>query len=540
MKRAALYVRVSSAGQVRDGYSLSFQEQILQEFCQREALVVTGVYRDGGQSGSTTQRRELTRLIADARQRCFDLVLIFRVDRFSRDPLDLLALVRELEAQGIKLRSVTEAVDAGDPAGELMLTMLGAIGKFVRRNLIQNAMLGKMKRAETGRYTGGQIPFGFVVGPSGAYQPDRTPWWNGHTRAEVVEKVYALYLQAAAGGGGCGAVARKLNELGVPGPKSAWGHSSVYQILTNPCYAGDFAYNKRSHPLHRRAQGRRPQDWVWVRAAHEPVVAPAMWARVQELLRTGRGGGSRSPSDRDPARDLMTGFLRCGQCGAALTPRRPHRSQRHLYYTCASRYSTRRRQAGAVCRTFPWLRAADLENLVWPALVAATTTADWMQCLVPLLSPGRAPDLARVQAEVARQERRLEALAEQEMILTTAFAEGRLPADLWQKQLERLQAERAMATDGLARDRAQLADWQSQAPLPVCPSQLQRRLQAALGEWSTLAERRDALSILVGPGGIRVQADGTVELDLRVGLPVVLEPSPLQLPYRQDRHSDQK
>lgn len=523
MQRAALYVRVSSQGQVRDGYSLAFQEEILQEFCQRESLTVAGLYRDGGESGSTTNRKGLSRLIEDARRNLFDVVLIFRVDRFSRDPVDLLALVRELEGRGIRLRSVTEAVDAGDPAGELMLTILGAIGKFVRQNIIQNAMLGKAKRAETGRYTGGSIPFGYVVDEGGSYQPDQRHWWNGRSAAAVVALLFDLYIKTASQGGGCSRVAQSLSALGVPPPRAAWNHAGVYQMLKNPCYAGDFAYNRRSHPLHKRSRQVEPEDWVLVQNAHPPLVERSTWERVQELLAKNRTGG-RAPG---AATDVVAGFLRCGQCGAALTPRRPSRSQRYLYYTCASRYSERRRREGGACSRFPWLRGDRLGRLIWEGLVRAATSQERVEQIRRWAAASRGPDVAEAEGALARLGRRLTGLESQAMALTTAYAQGTLPEYLWQRQLARVEQERGATAAGRHEAEQRLAELRSQSADVLPPEQMQAYLRRRLLDGLTLAERRDALALLVGSRGIRVMPDGTVEVKVQASLgPVTEEDGP--------------
>lgn len=90
--RAALYIRVSSAGQVRDGYSLELQEEMLRSFCDREGMAIAQVYREGGQTGSNLDRERLRQPVTGAEAGLFDMVLIFRVDRFSRDPADLRGL----------------------------------------------------------------------------------------------------------------------------------------------------------------------------------------------------------------------------------------------------------------------------------------------------------------------------------------------------------------------------------------------------------------------------------------------------------------
>lgn len=513
MKRAALYVRVSSQGQVRDGYSLAFQEEILREFCKREEMVVAETYRDGGQSGSTTHRKDLLRLIEDARQSRFDVVLIFRVDRFSRDPVDLLALVRELENRRIKLRSVTEAVDASDPAGELMLTILGAIGKFVRQNIIQNAMLGKTKRAETGRYTGGKVPFGFVAGETGIYEPDQSPWWNGLSAAEVAQLVFTTYVRLARESGGCGSVAQELNRVGVPGPKTIWATAAIHQMLTNPCYVGDFTYNKRSHSLNKASQVHRPEEWTVVHGAHAPIVDRATWDQVQALLKQNKTYGGRQANEA--GKDLIVGFLRCGECGSSLSGRRTTGKQNYTYYTCLSRFSERRTREGTACESFPYLRGPDLEKLIWTTLTETASSPSRIAELRARMKADVGPQLAEAEVAVRRLQKRTEQLQQQSMTLTTAFAEGKLPEYLWQQQLQRLESERRGLDDRLLQANAQVAELRAQSPISLSVEAIQAYLQGAVANRITLAEKREALTLLVGHRGIRVMRDGVIDFDLK-------------------------
>jgi site-specific DNA recombinase len=539
VRRAALYVRVSSQGQVREGYSLSFQEEILREWCRRESVAVAGIYRDGGESGSTIRRRGLTQLIGDARQRLFDLVLIFRVDRFSRDPLDLLTLVRELEARGIRLRSVTEAVDAGDPAGELMLTILGAIGKFVRENIVQNAMLGKRKRAEEGRYAGGTVPFGYLVGASGTYRPDERPRAGGPSAAASVRSLFALYRRVASEGGGCQRVARLLAEQGIPPPRSAWGHATVHQILRNPVYAGDFVYSRRSHRLNRPARRSEPSEWVLVRDAHEALIPRGEWEEVQRLLQARKGGRCRRAAEPAPALpgSALAGFLRCGHCGAALTPRRPSRGPCRVYYTCASRYSAGRLREGSACRHFPWLRGDRLESLIWEGAVRLATDDATVKALGARLAGGTADGAERKAVRLA--ERRLAGLLQQADRLAAAFLQGEMPEHLWRRQLQRLEAERAAAE--AEADRARRETVRAERRPAISREQIGLLLRETM-EGLAVSLRREALGILVGPRGICISPEGEVRLAVRIPVPGGESP-PAQSrtdPSRQDGNADQE
>lgn len=518
MPRAALYTRVSSLGQARDGYSLEYQREILHAFCEREALAIHRVYEDGGRSGSNTQREGLQELIADARQGSFDVVLIFRVDRFSRDPLDLLALVQELNRRNIRLRSVTEAVDANDPAGELMLTILGAIGKFVRQNIIQNAMLGKRKRAETGRYTGGRVPFGFAVSDGGTLEPDSSIWWRDKPAADVARMVFEIYEEMAhLGQGGAAAVADRLIQLEVPAPETRWNAASIIQILRNPAYAGDLAYNKRSHNLNKPSQVNDPKDWITVRGAHQAIVPRPLWDRAQALRQHNRRGGRR-PEHGDPY--LLAGYVRCATCGSALTPRRTGDGS-YIYYTCASRYNHARRRDGTYCTDFPFLRMEELDALVWGFVVRLATQTDTVHGLLARQREESLPRLRQAEKELEGLQRRLDGYGAQEMRITTAFAEGKLPEELWLKQLSRLRQEREQLTASVKAARQSVDDLLQQPALVLDAEAVQGYLTRVLtGREMGVVEKRQALSLLIGEKGIRVSKTGEVDIDLRLPLPL--------------------
>lgn len=515
--RAALYIRVSSMGQVRDGYSLEFQEQILREFCERENYTVAELYSEGGVSGATTQRKELSRLIDDAKARRFDIVLIFRVDRFSRDPVDLLALVRTLEGSKIRLRSVTEAVDASDPAGELMLTILGAIGKFVRANIIQNAMLGKTKRAESGKYTGGKVPFGYMVCETGKYEPDQSRWCEGFTKAELVRKVFELYCEAyAKHEPGPEYICQWMNSHGVPAPDGTgqgWVKTTFQQWFKNPVYTGAFAWKKRSYPNNKQQVIINPQEeWVIVPGSHEAIVPQEIYNQVEEIRKLCRAGGRRRGHVEG---GLLTGFACCSLCGSTLSFRDP--KQGHFnYYTCGSKVNDSRRRRGEDCRDFPYIRCMDLEETVWGKIREVAGDPATVQELLGAMYAGVAPRLEAVEKDLAAYRKRLAEIEEEQMTLTTAFAQKRLPEHLWEKQLERLEKDRDLVDRQRRQAEADRAELRRHPSLALDPLQVIRYMQRIFSDGiMTQEEKRRALGLLIKGKGIVVAPDGQIRITLQ-------------------------
>ncbi|MBI4801114.1 MAG: recombinase family protein [Elusimicrobia bacterium] len=125
--KTALYLRVSTEDQAKEGYSLEVQRETLEAFAKREGFEVYKVYSDDGISGYTSDRRpELAALLADAKGGKFGLVLVSKLDRFSRNLKDLLNLVDELCSYGAGFKSAGEPFDTTTSAGKLMFQQLGS------------------------------------------------------------------------------------------------------------------------------------------------------------------------------------------------------------------------------------------------------------------------------------------------------------------------------------------------------------------------------------------------------------------------------
>ena len=133
--KTAIYIRVSTEDQAKEGYSLEVQREYLESFAIREGNEVVKVYCDEGISAYSTRREALQQLLKDAKDKKFELVLVYKIDRFSRKLKDLLNLVDELSAYGIDFKSATEPFDSTTSAGKLMFQQLGSFAEFEERIL---------------------------------------------------------------------------------------------------------------------------------------------------------------------------------------------------------------------------------------------------------------------------------------------------------------------------------------------------------------------------------------------------------------------
>ncbi|HPY99770.1 MAG TPA: recombinase family protein, partial [bacterium] len=160
--KIAIYIRVSTEEQAKEGYSLTTQREHLENYAKREGHDIFRVYSDDGISGYSERRPALQALLQDAKLRRFDLVIVYKIDRFSRNLKDLLNLVDELSNSSVGFKSATEPFDTTTSAGKLMFQQLGSFAEFERNRLAERVMPGMIKGVQLGNWQGARYsPFGY-------------------------------------------------------------------------------------------------------------------------------------------------------------------------------------------------------------------------------------------------------------------------------------------------------------------------------------------------------------------------------------------
>jgi DNA invertase Pin-like site-specific DNA recombinase len=142
--RAAIYGRVSTANH---GQDVDMQLRELRQFADARGWQITDEYVENGVSGSKDSRPELNRLMADAKKRKFDAVLIWKLDRFGRSLRHLVNALAEFESLGIAFVSLTNNLDLTTPSGRLMFQIIGAMSEF-ERALIQERVRAGIRNAQ--------------------------------------------------------------------------------------------------------------------------------------------------------------------------------------------------------------------------------------------------------------------------------------------------------------------------------------------------------------------------------------------------------
>src|ERR1700756_5209628 len=149
--RAAIYARVSTLNGSQDS---SMQTRELEEYCQRKEWQVFDTYVDNGFSGKKDSRPELNRMMQDAHERRFDVVVVWRFDRFARSVSHLLRALDTFNSLGVQFVSLSEQVDTSTPTGKMIFTVLGAVAELERNLIVERVRAGLRHARAKGKRLG--------------------------------------------------------------------------------------------------------------------------------------------------------------------------------------------------------------------------------------------------------------------------------------------------------------------------------------------------------------------------------------------------
>ncbi|HTQ85088.1 MAG TPA: recombinase family protein [Candidatus Solibacter sp.] len=149
--RVAIYARVSTTNH---GQDVTLQTRELEQFAQARGWHVAASYVDSGVSGARDSRPELNRLMADAHKRRFDVVCVWRFDRFARSVSHLLRALETFRALGIDFVSFSEQMDTSTPAGKMVFTVLGAVAELERSLIVERVKAGLRNARAKGKRLG--------------------------------------------------------------------------------------------------------------------------------------------------------------------------------------------------------------------------------------------------------------------------------------------------------------------------------------------------------------------------------------------------
>ncbi len=336
--RCALYARYSSDQQ--RAASIEDQFRVCRERAEREGWKVVGCYKDSAISGdSVILRPGVQALLEDARRGAFEIVVAEALDRVSRDQADVATLYKHLRFAGVMIFTLS----AGEgEINELHVGLKGTMNALFLKDLAAKTRRGLRGRVEAGK-SGGGICYGYDVVKlhDDAGERIRGEREIDEAEAEIVRRIFREFAQ----GTSPRAIARRLNEDGIPGPKGKLWTDSVLRghakrgtgLLNNELYIGRLVWNRQRF-LKNPDTGKRvarlnpPEEWIVAEVPELRILDDALWqaakARQGEIsekyataIAATRAAQANYLNSTHRPRYLLSGLLECGVCGGSYAKR---------------------------------------------------------------------------------------------------------------------------------------------------------------------------------------------------------------------------
>lgn len=316
----AAYCRVSTdkSDQLN---SLEAQKEFFAEYTQRTGDSLVRLYADEGISGTKIKnRREFLRMMADAEQHLFDMVVVKDISRFARNTVDLLQNIRRLKALGIETQFLTANMTSMGNS-EFVLTIFGALAQEESANTSKRVKFGKKMNAEKGRV------------PNIVYGYDKTigDYFNlavNEAEADTVRRIYQWYTQD---GYGAAKISIFLNERGLRTKRNCqWSQNAVCRILTNEIYTGKIINGKQEVTdfLTGQRTEKDAEEWMVVERPDLRIIEPEIFEQAQRIMQS-RGKMFKVDRERQSNKYLFSTLIKCKECGWSF--RRTVRTYKNTY-----------------------------------------------------------------------------------------------------------------------------------------------------------------------------------------------------------------
>ena len=310
--KVASYCRVSTDKEDQAN-SFESQQQYFQEYIARNPdWELYSIYADEGTSGTSTRKRiQFSRMIQDAHEGKFQLILTKEVSRFSRNIVDTLSYTRELKRIGVAVEFVADHINTMDGDGELRLSIMATMAQDESRKTSNRVVWGQTRQMEKGVVFGRSLMGYDVKDGKLSIEPEG---------AELIRLIFQKYAVEQVG---TAEIVRFLNREGYRTYHGGvWKSSAIIKILKNEKYVGDLVQKKTYTPdylTHEKRSNRGQVPQIHIENHHEPIISREVWDLAQKRLEQNNkhGEGESGHSNRY----VFSGKIKCALCGASFVGR---------------------------------------------------------------------------------------------------------------------------------------------------------------------------------------------------------------------------
>lgn len=304
---AVIYARYSSHRQ--DEQSIEGQLHVCHDYAKRNGYTVVGEYIDRAISGRSDDRPQFQQMIADAKKRTFQYVIVYKLDRFSRNRYDSAIYKHKLKQSGVKLLSAMENI-GDNPESIILEAVLEASAEYYSLELGQKIRRGRIETATKGKFTGGGVPIGYKNVDGRLVLDDRI--------APHMEWAFRSYADGVP-------MREILDEFNRRGLRTRYGNRFERSSLTK-------AFRSEKYI------GVLEQSGVRIEGGIPAIIDRETWDRVQRRMDLLRRSGARNREV--PVDYLLTGKVFCGHCGASMhgLSGTGRNGNKWYYYQCLGRH----------------------------------------------------------------------------------------------------------------------------------------------------------------------------------------------------------
>ncbi|WEG14195.1 recombinase family protein [Pullulanibacillus sp. KACC 23026] len=411
----AVYARVSTEEQAKKGFSLQDQVKECRKKAQSNDVLE---YIDEGISGEILDRPALTKLRNDVKEGLITKVVCLDPDRLSRKLMNQLIITDEFDKRGVDLVFVNGEY-AKTPEGNLFYSMRGAIAEFEKSKINERMSRGRREKARQGKVLRDFKIYGY------SYDKETAKIIINESEAEIVRLIFDLFLNPNGRVKGINGIANYLTDKRIPTKtgKSTWHRQVVRQILMNEAYTGVFYQNKwntegmlgnKHKPKEERVpMTMRPKE-EWIKIDCPAIIDKAAFNYAQRILSQSR----RRWAKESRHSYLLSGLLRCGDCGNTMTGRQHTNWGKKVFY-----YSDEKNTAGAQNRGCGRrVKVEDIDNEIWEKVRAWLDNPEEIAAAADQSNDKQ--NLTFEESEIARLEKEIDKAQTGRKRLLKLFAEG--------------------------------------------------------------------------------------------------------------------
>jgi site-specific DNA recombinase len=232
IKRAAIYTRVSTEDQAKEGFSLGAQSEKLKAYCKARDWEIGGEYTDEGYSGRNIKRPAYAKMMTEIEK--WDVLLVIKMDRIHRNSKNFMTMMEFLKQNEKEFVSMTESLDTSTAMGRFVMDIIQRIAQLESEQIGERVYIGMEQKAKT---SSGMLGFNI---PYGYYYSDG--YLHIHNdECIIVDNIYTWYKN----GSSMGEITKNLNNANIPTKKDKkWAKKTISKILKNPIYCGYLRWDK--------------------------------------------------------------------------------------------------------------------------------------------------------------------------------------------------------------------------------------------------------------------------------------------------------